>query len=222
MRKSGRNSAPLFLFDKKIKASHQQRPGDFCLVGIDEAGRGPLAGPVIACALVLPPDFHDPVLDDSKKLDPGKRLKLYKKLRVKARWAIGCGQVSLIDSINILKATHFAMKAALSNLIRRYPDLTPDLILIDGLAVPQMGYPQKSVIGGDGKSASIAAASVVAKVFRDRIMTTLSKTYPAYGLHRHKGYATPQHQKNLVRFGPTPIHRKTFFPVKVLLDEISE
>ena len=216
------SGAPLFRFDRKLIKLLEKPPRSFCLVGIDEAGRGPLAGPVVASAVVLPRDFYDARLNDSKKLKASLRLNLYKKLRTKARWAIGTGQVSLIDSVNILKATHMAMKGALANLLRRYPGLKPDLIIIDGLPVPGMGFPQKSIVEGDGKSASIAAASVIAKVFRDRIMTTLSKSYPAYGLHKHKGYGTPQHQKNLLRFGPSPVHRRSFSPVKALLEKVPE
>ena len=212
----------LFRFDEKLKNENSSSQGNFCLIGVDEAGRGPLAGPVVACALVLHPSFYDHRLDDSKKLDPFLRAVLYRRLKRSARWAFGLGQVSLIDSINILRATHRAMHAALHNLLRLYPDLSPDLVAIDGNPIPPTGHRQMSIVKGDSKSASIAAASVMAKVFRDKIMRTLNTRFPGYGLHRHKGYATPEHQEKLARIGPSPIHRKSFYPVRSFFEPAVE
>ena len=125
-----------FLIKKGIRATDASEK--FNLVGIDEAGRGPLAGPVVACAAFLPQDFYDPRINDSKRLDPKLRLVLYKKLTQSALWAVGCAQVDIIDSMNILRATHCAMRAALENLLKRYPKFKPDLVLVDGLPVPEM------------------------------------------------------------------------------------
>lgn len=215
-----RGGAFLYRFDLELKTRHKLPKDQFNLIGIDEAGRGPLAGPVVACAVSLPHDFYDPRLNDSKKLDPRMRSILYQILTRRARWAIGTGQVSLIDSINILKATHLAMRTALMNLIRRHGDVRPGLVAIDGRFVPGIDAPQRPITGGDSRSAAIAAASVIAKVFRDRIMKTLSRSYPQYGLSRHKGYGTEMHQKNLRRYGPSPIHRRSFRPVSALLEKV--
>lgn len=192
---------------------------NFCLIGIDEVGRGSWAGPVVAAAVVLPPDFFDPLLNDSKKLTPEMRLRLCEKLKKVALYSTGSVNVQTIDSINILSATHLAMKNALDNLIRKNPSLTPDLVLVDGLPVPDMGFPQKSIIKGDSKSAAIAAASIIAKVTRDKTMIKLHKNYPLYGLSKHKGYGTSLHWQNLLRWGPSPIHRRSFSPVRQVWDK---
>jgi ribonuclease HII len=206
----------LFLFDEKLKASLAAKDG-FCLIGIDEAGRGPLAGPVVACAMLLPQGFYDERLDDSKKLDKLTRFHLYRRLKRCARWGLGVGQVGMIDSINILQATHYAMHMALRNLLRVHAPLNPDLIAIDGLPISPTGHRHQAIIGGDGKSASIAAASVMAKVFRDKIMRVLHTRFPGYNFHKHKGYGTLEHRERILRFGPSPVHRKSFFPVSAMI-----
>ena len=210
----------LHRYDARIRKLRSSGSREFCLIGVDEAGRGPLAGPVVACAAVLPRTFRDRRIDDSKKLTPRRRNVLYDHLRPRVRWAFGLGTVDLIDERNILQATHHAMKLAVANLLRRYPGLSPDLILVDGRPVPDLGFPQKAVPGADGKSASVAAASILAKVFRDRIMTALERSYPQYGLARHKGYPTREHKRRLARFGPAKIHRKSFSPVSALLQRV--
>lgn len=214
---------PLFRFDEKLKSDPSSFPKEnFCLIGIDEAGRGPLAGPVVACAVWLPPEFYDKRLDDSKNLDPLTRFHIYRRLKSRALWGLGMGQVELIDSINILRATHFAMHMALRNLLRCHPGLVPDLVAIDGLPIAPMGHRQKAIVGGDSRSAVIAAASVMAKVTRDKIMRTLSSRFPSYFFHKHKGYGTPEHRERLTRFGPSPVHRKSFFPVSALIRQTIE
>lgn len=209
----------LFRFDEKLKSKFSPSRKNFCLVGIDEAGRGPLAGPVVACAVALPPGFFDARLDDSKKLDPATRSYLYKKIKAKSFWGISVGQVSLIDSVNILSATHQSMLAALQNLLAWHPQIKPDLVAVDGRPVPASGFRQVSIVKGDALSASIAAAGVMAKVFRDRIMRTLSTRFPGYGFARHKGYGTAAHQERLAALGPSPVHRRSFAPLRVWLDE---
>ncbi len=204
----------LFRFDSNLRKQHSLTlKNNFSLIGIDEAGRGPLAGPVVACALVLPPGFYDKRLNDSKKMTPAARESLYPILKKEALWAFGLGQVGLIDSVNILRATHKAMQTALNNLLSAYPAITPGLIAVDGRPIPPTGHRQVSIVRGDSRSASIAAASVMAKVFRDKIMKTVSRHFPDFSFHQHKGYGTRQHQEQLARLGPTPLHRKTFFPV---------
>ena len=209
----------LFRFDEELKSEFSPSKNNFCLVGIDEAGRGPLAGPVVACAVALPAGFFDERLDDSKKLDPATRAYLYKKIKAKAAWGISVGQVSLIDSVNILSATHRCMHAALRNLLAWNPHIQPDLVAVDGRTIPPSGLRQVSIVKGDTLSASIAAASVMAKVFRDRIMRTLSTRFPGYGFARHKGYGTAAHQERIAVLGPSPVHRKSFAPVRFMLDE---
>jgi ribonuclease HII len=201
----------LFSFDKKLKPYNSKK---FCLIGIDEAGRGPLAGPVVASAVFLPPNFFDPHLNDSKQLSAHVRKKVYHHLIQKVRWSIGSTSASCIDSINVLQATYSAMRSALSNLLRQNPDIQPDLVIVDGRPIPHLEFDQRGIIKGDSKSASIAAASVIAKVWRDKMMTALDRFYPQYGFSRHKGYGTEFHIKKLREFGPSPYHRKTFAPMK--------
>lgn len=212
---SSRRTA-LFRFDEKIAEEFLLARGRApVLVGIDEAGRGPWAGPVVAAAAVLSPDFFDRRLNDCKQLSPEVRSELFSKLRSTASLcAVGVGDVELIDSQNILRATHSAMKAALDALLRQNPDLRPDLLLVDGLPTPDLGFPQRAIVDGDCKSASIAAASVVAKVTRDGMMEALHLQYPQYGFARHKGYGTRLHQEALWKHGPSPVHRKSFAPVR--------
>lgn len=188
-----------------------KKKGYQLIAGVDEVGRGSLAGPVVACALILPTKCRIPGLNDSKKLTPKKREELYPLIKRKAL-AIGLGRVGerKIDGINILKATHLAMKRAISHLGTR-----PDLLLVDGFKIPGVEIPQEAIIRGDEKSASIAAASIIAKVTRDRLMVRCHKRHPEYGFHRHKGYGTERHIRALKRNGPSRIHRRTFSGVRI-------
>lgn len=174
--------------------------------GIDEAGRGPLAGPVVAAVCIL--DLDKPVygLNDSKKLTPASRDRLYKEITEHAlAWQVGIVSNEVIDQINILQATILAMHQAVGNL-----QATPDLLLVDAVQLKQMPCFCRPLIKGDTRSVSIAAASILAKVTRDRIMNEFDCQYPQYGLAKHKGYGTQEHYEALLRYGPTPIHRKTF------------
>lgn len=183
-----------------------RQEGYSILAGMDEVGRGPLAGPVLACALILPDGFDIEGVNDSKKIAPGKREKLYQAIKdIALEIGIGLVEADEIDSINILKATHKAMAVALANLCT-----VPDCVLVDGGFVPTIKMPQKAIKGGDAKSISIAAASIVAKVTRDNLMLEYHNVYPAYGFNAHKGYGTKQHIQAIKQHGLCPIHRKTF------------
>ncbi|MGA7214478.1 MAG: ribonuclease HII [Terrimicrobiaceae bacterium] len=187
-----------------------QKQGTLLVAGIDEAGRGPLAGPVVAAAVVFLEFKRFNGLTDSKKLAPEFRATLFERITcaTHVRWAVSVQDAATIDSINILRATHKAMREALEALSSQ-----PDHVLIDGLPIPNFPAPHTAVIGGDGLSLSIAAASVVAKVTRDRIMEEMDALYPQYGFRRHKGYATPEHLAALRAHGPSPLHRFSFSPV---------
>jgi len=184
--------------------------GILSVAGIDEAGRGPLAGPVVAAAVVLPPGFRLPGLADSKKLTAAKRDGLYTALTgyPGVCWASAHLDSSEVDRWNILRATHRAMRQAFLALKPR-----PEHALIDGLPVPDFPCPQTALVGGDGRSLSIAAASIIAKVERDRAMRELDVKYPEYGFSKHKGYPTPEHLARLREHGPCPVHRRSFSPV---------
>ncbi|MGN0865727.1 MAG: ribonuclease HII [Akkermansia sp.] len=188
--------------------------GYACVCGIDEAGRGPLAGPVVAAAVVLPPGLAIPGLNDSKKLTARRREALYTQLREDAHVLIGVGmaEAAEIDRLNILRATHEAMARAVSAL-----PMPPDFCLIDGLPVPQFPLPQRALVKGDARCLSIAAASIVAKVTRDRLMQDVAQQYPGYGFEKHAGYGTAAHLAALRRLGPCPEHRRSFAPVAQLL-----
>ena len=183
------------------------------IVGIDEAGRGPLAGPVVAAAVWLPPGFEAAGINDSKKLTEARREKEYERITntPEVLWAAGIADVAEIDRINILKATHLAMRRAVEGLGR-----APGLCLIDGLPVPGFPWPHEAVVKGDSMSLAIAAASIVAKVVRDRMMRELARKFPEYGFERHKGYGTMAHLEALRRHGPCPVHRRSFGPVAQL------
>ncbi|MGA2089841.1 MAG: ribonuclease HII [Endomicrobiales bacterium] len=200
----------LFSFDHTYRDT-----GYRVIAGVDEAGRGPWAGPVVAAAVILPESPRLPGLNDSKKLSSKKRDLLFDAITACAR-SVGVGIIDVtdIDTLNILQATFCAMRVAIEKLS------TPvDALLVDGsLSVPGLTHTQKTIIGGDGKSACIAAASIIAKVTRDRIMIELSRQYPQYQFHEHKGYGTKVHYDALVEYGPCPIHRKSFEPVKRFLD----
>ena len=177
------------------------------VAGVDEAGRGPLAGPVLAAAIIIDPHEIEGEVFDSKRISPKRREELYKLLLSKAvSWATGAAEVEEIDRLNILKASLLAMQRAIEGLSHR-----PSLILVDGPhKIPLMGVEQRSVIHGDGLCPLIAAASIVAKVTRDRIMVQYDRLYPHYGFAKNKGYATPYHREAIRRYGPSPIHRRSF------------
>lgn len=178
-----------------------------CICGVDEAGRGPLAGPVCAAAVILPEHLQIPGLTDSKKLTDKKRRELYPIIREQAvAYGIGFASEKEIDEINILQATFLAMQRALDQLSVR-----PDLALIDGNREKDFGLPVKTVVKGDSLSANIAAASVLAKVTRDDLMVKMALEYPQYQFEIHKGYGTKAHYAALREHGPSPIHRMTFF-----------
>jgi ribonuclease HII len=180
------------------------------IAGVDEAGRGPLAGPVVAAAVILPPDFDATGLNDSKQLTEAERNELRKRIEERAV-AIGVGIVEAeeIDRLNILQATYQAMRIALSQL-----SPAAEMVLADAVQIPGITVPQLSLIKGDARSHSIAAASVIAKTERDAWMKRAAERYPEYGFERHMGYATPEHLEALRKWGPSPIHRRTFAPVR--------
>ena len=185
------------------------------VAGVDEVGRGPLAGPVMAAAVVIPPAaaalLIDAGLDDSKRLSAKKRRALYQILTKSCICAIGAGSIADIERLNILGASMLAMRRAVLAL-----PVTPALALVDGNRLPDIPCPASAIVGGDGISLSIAAASVVAKVVRDRAMAALAARYPGYGWERNAGYGTREHQEALRRFGATPHHRQSFAPVAQL------
>jgi ribonuclease HII len=191
----------MFTFEKKYAAE-----GYKLICGVDEAGRGPLAGPVCAAAVILPMDADIPGLNDSKKLSDKKRRELFPVICEKAvAYGIGFADHKEIDEINILQATYLAMERAIANL-----SIKPDFALIDGNRAKDFGIPLETIVGGDGRSASIAAASVLAKVTRDDLMLKSAEEYPGYGFEIHKGYGTKAHYAALAEKGPCEIHRMTF------------
>jgi ribonuclease HII len=187
-----------------------RRQGFCCIAGIDEAGRGALAGPVVAAAVVLPKGVGIPGINDSKKLTPAKRNELFDIILEKAlSVGIGCGDHLLIDRVNILQATLVAMKEAVLGI-----SPLPDYLLIDGISKIPIGIHQRTIKKGDSASISIAAASIIAKVTRDRLMVGFDRDYPGYGFAEHKGYGCAAHMAAVARLGPSTIHRKTFRGVK--------
>ncbi len=198
---------PLF-FERSARAS-----GYACIAGLDEAGRGPLAGPVVAAAVVLPDGLLIPGLTDSKQVAEPDRDRLFDVIQAQAVcYGIGISDERTIDDVNILQATILAMKQALQAL-----DPQPDYLLLDALTLPHVPLPQKPLIKGDYRSHSIAAASILAKVTRDRIMTELHERYPLYNFQRHKGYGTKEHLQRIQEHGPCAAHRRTFNPVARML-----
>lgn len=203
----------MFSYERKVHSSQYQ-----LIAGVDEAGRGPLAGPVVAAAVVFPEAWYSeglpPVfkgLTDSKKLTERQRERLYLALsnHPELKWSVAELDSNQIDQLNILKATHKAMNLALGGLNQKI-----DHVLIDGLPVPLIEIPQTAIVKGDAKSYSIAAASIFAKVTRDRMMVAYDKEYEGYGFAKHKGYPTKEHLAALERLGPSPIHRLSFSPLK--------
>lgn len=179
------------------------------IAGLDEVGRGPMFGPVVAAAVILAPRCRMDGLNDSKKLSEKKRNELDVEIRANAvAWAIAAVDVETIDRINIRRASLLAMKQAANQLA-----LAPDYLLIDGVDTIDFACPQQACIQGDGTSFSIAAASVLAKVYRDRMLVELDARFPGYGLANHKGYCCPAHMAALARLGPTPLHRRNWSPV---------
>lgn len=182
------------------------------IAGIDEAGRGAWAGPVVAAAVIFSPDVFLLGVDDSKKLSPKKREELFDQIRSRCLcYGIGFVESDVIDRINILEASKQAMLMAVANL-----SIQPDLLLIDGNMTLETEFKQKCIIGGDARSHSIAAASILAKVTRDRLMVELSKAFPDYGFEKHKGYGTAVHQKAIERHGCLSFHRKSYAPIAAL------
>lgn len=187
-----------------------RRAGIGIVAGIDEAGRGPLAGPVVAAAVILPEKFRHKFLNDSKQLNAVQRETIYEDLtrREGVCWSVSVVEHPEIDRFNILQATHLAMRQAALALA-----LAPAHVLIDGRPVLPFPFPHTALVDGDARCYSIAAASVIAKVTRDRIMIQMEAAYPGYGFAQHKGYATEMHLERLHAHGPCPIHRRSFFPV---------
>lgn len=194
----------LFIWEKRLGSP--QNP----IAGVDEAGRGPLAGPVAAAAVILDPQVFLPGLNDSKKITPQMREKLAVLIKEKAiAWSLGWATVKEIDYYNIHNASFMAMKRAIAGLV-----VKPKQILVDGFDIPELVFPQISLQKGDSLSASIAAASIIAKVARDKVMAELDTQYPIYGFARHKGYPTKEHYNAIQLNGSSPVHRQTFKGVR--------
>jgi len=184
--------------------------GDRRVAGLDEAGRGPLAGPLVGAAVIIPRRFSLHSLDDSKQVSPAKREALFSIITESATaWGIGVASEAEIDSLNVFRATQLAWQRAINQL-----RILPDFLLIDGHLGADFLIPHRSVIHGDRLSSSIAAASILAKVFRDRIMCEYHQRDSRYQFHSHKGYPTPEHLRLLRRLGPSPVHRHSFGPVR--------
>ncbi len=208
MRLTNSLRAPSFTEERRLEAQ-----GYRLIAGIDEAGRGPLAGPVVAAAVILPHDIDAPwlrLVRDSKQLSPLRREFLFHHIHEVAI-AIGVGLTApkVIDNLGIVRATRLAMKSAVDRLTP-----PPETLLIDYMSLPEVELPQKGITRGDSLCFSIACASIIAKVTRDHLMVEFDRTYPGYGLARHKGYATRKHFDCLRRLGPSPIHRRSFRPVR--------
>lgn len=212
---------PEFLNDDHLLLSFEQRKweeGIKVVAGVDEAGRGPLAGPVVVAAVVFKPGSKIPVVDDSKKLTAKQREEL-KELIINTpgvKYSVQTISAETIDKINILQATYLGMRKAVNALQR------VEFALIDGNSVPDFPVPCQSIVKGDAKSASIAAASILAKTHRDELMTKHAKNYPEYGFENNSGYGTAEHLAALAKYGVSPIHRKTFGPVRDTIDPPAE
>jgi ribonuclease HII len=203
--------------DSRIKPTFELEAAEHQLglkpiAGVDEAGRGPWAGPVVAAAVILDPDKIPANIDDSKALDEDARAFLYRRIMKVAIVGVGIADVARIDRDNILGATLWAMAQAVSKLGE-----LPKLVLVDGNRAPQVPMSCRTIVKGDAKCLSIAAASIIAKVTRDRMMMDLARDYPGYGFERHKGYGTPEHQAAISKLGVTALHRRSFKPVQLAL-----
>ena len=200
----------MWYYEKKYR-----RQGLQLVAGVDEAGRGPLAGPVVAAAVILPENFLVEGLNDSKQMTPQNRQRLKKRIESEAI-AVGVGMADelYIDQHNILQATYHAMRQAIGQL-----SLRPDVVLTDAVTIPELYIPQEPIVKGDAKSHSIAAASVIAKTIRDEWMMQMADKYPVYGFDQNMGYGTAEHLKALEEYGPSPIHRKSFAPVRSCLKD---
>ena len=212
-----RQNAVLRQDDELLLSERQLRAEGFSwIAGVDEAGRGPLAGSVVAAAVILPTDLEElPGVFDSKQLTESEREELFDALHALPgiKISVASATAAEIDQLNILRATHLAMRRAVAGIREA------DFVLVDGLPV-QFMLPSRNIIKGDAKCASIAAASIIAKVTRDREMVQADKEYPQYGFAKHKGYGTAEHLEALKKFGPSPIHRKSFRPVYELLPDM--
>jgi len=187
---------------------------DQCIAGVDEVGRGPLVGNVVAAAVILDPENPKSGLADSKKLSAKKRNQLYLEIKQKCvAWSVASASPKEIDEINILHASMLAMKRAVEGLT-----IAPEFVYVDGNRCPELNYPSEAVVKGDSKIAEISAASILAKVDRDREMEMLDQQYPQYGFAKHKGYPTAAHFAALAQHGPLPEHRRSFRPVRELLE----
>ena len=191
-----------------------QLAGQLPVAGVDEAGRGPWAGPVVAAAVILDPAAIPAGIADSKALNETQRLAVFDEICRTAHVGLGLCSAAEIDDSNILNATMVAMRRALADLPQR-----PALGLIDGNRIPDMDLPARAIVKGDATCLSIAAASIVAKVTRDRMMIDLGRLHPGYGFERHKGYGTPEHQRGIAQFGVLQEHRQTFKPIRMALEE---
>ena len=203
--------------DSRIRPTYELEAAEVQLgfapiAGVDEAGRGPWAGPVVAAAVILDPDRIPANIDDSKALDEESRAFLYNRIVKVARVGVGIAELDRIDRENILGATLWAMAQAVAALGE-----APKLVLIDGNKAPRLGVPTRTIIKGDAKCVSIAAASIIAKVTRDRLMMALARDFPGYGFERHKGYGTPEHQAAIEKLGVCALHRRSFKPVQLAL-----
>jgi ribonuclease HII len=201
-------AVPDWGWERRVRAE-----GWLHVAGVDEAGRGPLAGPVVAAAVILPEGLQLEALRDSKCLPAPVRETLYAEITARALcWSVAAADVEEIDTFNILRATHLAMARALEGL-----SLPPHGALVDGLPVKGLACPHQAIVDGDARCVSIAAASILAKVTRDRMMVGLDERHPGYGFARHKGYSTPEHLRALRELGPSPCHRRSFRPVADML-----
>jgi ribonuclease HII len=209
--------SPMKIADSRIKPTFELEAAELQLgsgpvAGVDEAGRGPWAGPVVAAAVILDPERIPANIDDSKIIDEEGRAFLYNRIIKVADVGVGIAEIDRIDRDNILGATLWAMAEAVDQLSTK-----PRLVLIDGNRAPRLSVPTRTIVKGDAKCLSIAAASIVAKVTRDRIMLALSRDFPGYGFERHKGYGTPEHHAAIQRLGVCALHRRSFKPVQLAL-----